>query len=292
MALRLPSPILRRLVNPERHVSDDALRAAVEGRTVLVTGASHGIGQATSARLARAGAEVLMVARSADTLDELASQLGPRAHAIPCDLADHAQVERLIGDLLARPAGVEIVVSNAGKSIRRSAADSVERYQDITRTTAVNYLAPVALLLALLPGMRERGRGHIVNVSTIGLLVPPAPRWSAYIASKAAFDVWLRSVAAETADDGVTASSIYMTLVLTRMSAPTNDFDRVPGLTPAQAADIVCHAIVKRPASVAPWWGSAAGAFSDLARGPSESLMRRYGRRIGARSPSTGAARA
>ncbi|HWF53223.1 MAG TPA: SDR family NAD(P)-dependent oxidoreductase [Solirubrobacteraceae bacterium] len=279
---RLPLPILRRLVNPERHVSDAALRAVVEGRTVLVTGASHGIGRATCERLAGAGAELLMVARSADTLAELAAALGPTARALPCDLADLEQVRRLVADI--GDAEVEFVVSNAGKSIRRSVADSADRFDDVSRTTAVNYLAPVALLLALLPAMRARGRGHIVNVSTIGLLLPPAPRWSAYISSKAAFDVWLRSAVAETADDGVTASSIYMTLVHTRMSAPTRDFDRVPGLTPAQAADIVCHAIVERPAVVAPWWGGAAGALSHLARGPSDSLMRRYGRRVGARS--------
>jgi NAD(P)-dependent dehydrogenase (short-subunit alcohol dehydrogenase family) len=285
---RLPLPILRRLVNPERHVSDAALRAVVEGRTVLVTGASHGIGRATCERLAGAGAELLMVARSADTLAELAAALGPTARALPCDLADLEQVRQLVADI--GDAEVEFVVSNAGKSIRRSVADSADRFDDVSRTTAVNYLAPVALLLALLPAMRARGRGHIVNVSTIGLLLPPAPRWSAYISSKAAFDVWLRSAVAETADDGVTASSIYMTLVHTRMSAPTRDFDLVPGLTAAQAADIVCHAIVERPAVVAPWWGGAAGALSDLARGPSDSLMRRYGRRVGARSRPGGVA--
>jgi NAD(P)-dependent dehydrogenase (short-subunit alcohol dehydrogenase family) len=117
-----------------------------------------------------------------------------------------------------------------------------------------------------------------VNVSTIGVLVPPAPRWAAYISSKSAFDVWLRSVAAETADDGVTATSIYMALVHTRMSAPTGDFDNVPGLSAAGAADVVCHAIVKRPASIAPWWATAASVFGDVARGPSEALTRRYGR--------------
>jgi NAD(P)-dependent dehydrogenase (short-subunit alcohol dehydrogenase family) len=280
-------PILRHLVNPERHVTDAALRAELEGRTVLVTGASHGIGRATCERLAAAGAEVMMVARSGEVLCELAATLGPNARPLPCDLADQAQVSGLLTELGARPP--EVVVSNAGKSIRRSIADSSDRLHDFTRTAAINYLAPVQLLLGLLPAMRERGRGHIVNVSTIGLLFPPAPRWSAYIASKAAFDVWLRSAAAETADDGVTASSIYMTLVHSRMSAPTSDFDRVPGLTPEQAADIVCHTIVHRPASVAPWWGSAAGALCDLARGPSESLARRYGRRIGARAPRQGA---
>jgi NAD(P)-dependent dehydrogenase (short-subunit alcohol dehydrogenase family) len=276
--------LLRRLVNPERRVSDEELRAVVERRVVLVTGASHGIGRAVSERLAAAGAEVLMVARSADVLEQLSSILGPRAQALACDLTEPEELGTLLARLQARERSVEFVVSNAGVSIRRTIADSYERMHDFRRTTAINYLAPVELLLGLLPEMRRRGFGHIVNVSTVGLLVPPAPRWSAYIASKAAFDVWLRSVAAETASDGVTASSIYMTLVHTRMSAPTRDFDRVPGLRPDQAADIVCHAIVHRPAAVAPWWGKVAGALSDLTRGPSEEFARRYGRRIDGRT--------
>lgn len=274
----------RRLVNPERHVSDAALHTALAGRTVLVTGASHGIGRATAQRLAAADAEVLMVARSGDVLNELANDLGPGAHAIACDLADASERDGLLVRLQERPRPVEFVVSNAGRSIRRSVADSHDRFHDIERAIAINYLAPVALLLGLLPGMRARGSGHIVNVSTIGVLLPPAPRWSAYLSSKAAFDSWLRSAATEIADDGVTVSSVYMTLVHTRMSAPTSDFDNVPGLTPVQAADVVCHSLVERPVSVAPWWGNVAGAVADLARGPSDAAMRRYGRRVGARA--------
>jgi NAD(P)-dependent dehydrogenase (short-subunit alcohol dehydrogenase family) len=119
-----------------------------------------------------------------------------------------------------------------------------------------------------------------VNVSTIGVLVPPAPRWAAYQASKAAFDVWLRSVTAETADDGVTSTSIYFALVHTRMSAPTKDFRHVPGLKPDGAADLVCHAIVKRPVAMTPWWATAASVLSDVARGPAEALTRQYGRSV------------
>src|SRR5581483_2694847 len=281
--MAVSAPVLRRLVNPERHVSDQALRAAVGGRAVLVTGASHGIGRATAERLARAGAEVLMVARSADVLEGLAAALGPNARAFPVDLTDPDGLSRLIATLNHGPHPIEFVVSNAGRSIRRLVADSYDRLHDITRTMAINYTAPVALLLGLLPGMRERGSGHIVNVSTIGVLLPPAPRWSAYVSSKAAFDVWLRGAATEFAVDGVTISSLYMALVHTRMSAPTRDFDRVPGLTPEQAADIVCHALTERPVTVAPWWGPVAGAAAQLARGPSDAAMRRYGRRIGAR---------
>ena len=98
---------------------------------------------------------------------------------------------------------VDVVVSNAGKSIRRSIELSYERFHDFQRTININYLGPVRLVLALLPSMRERGEGHIVNVSTMGVRIPPTPRWAAYLSSKAAFDVWLRCLAPEMRRDGV-----------------------------------------------------------------------------------------
>ncbi|MEA2348728.1 MAG: hypothetical protein QOG62_2515 [Thermoleophilaceae bacterium] len=273
--------LLNRLVNPSRGPDGAELRAAVAGKTVLVTGASHGIGREVASRLARAGGTVLVVARSGDELERLAEELGPDGvlvHPFPADLSDPEAVAELVPQLLAVTGGVDVLVNNAGKSIRRSVAETQDRFHDVTRTIGINYLGPVRLLLELLPSMRERGSGHIVNVSTIGVLVQPAPRWSAYQASKAAYDIWLRSATAETFADGVTSTSVYLGLVHTRMSAPTNDFDGVPGLTPQQAAAVICRAIVDRPPSIAPWWGRLAGAFNALARGPSEALMRRYGR--------------
>ncbi len=123
--------------------------------------------------------------------------------------------------MLAEHGQVDVLVSNAGKSIRRSIADSYQRFHDIERTNSVNYLGPAKLVLELLPSMRERGSGHIVNVSTAGVRTPPMARWSAYLASKSAFDMWLRCVSQEVRDDGVTTSTIYMGLVHTRMSSPT-----------------------------------------------------------------------
>ena len=260
------------------------LRAAVAGRTILVTGASHGIGRATAIRLARAGATVLLVARSADVLEQLAEQLradGGAAVALPADLSDaEVAVPALARRILDEHGTPDVVVSNAGKSIRRSVAQSTERFHDFTRTADLNYLGPVRLLLALLPAMRGRGSGHVVNVSTVGVLLPPTPRWSAYQASKAAFDVWLRALAAEAHDDGVTATSLYMALVHTRMSAPTNDFALVPGLSPDEAAGLVCHAIVDRPPAIAPWWATAAALIDTAARGTSDRLVRLYARRF------------
>jgi NAD(P)-dependent dehydrogenase (short-subunit alcohol dehydrogenase family) len=271
--------IASRVVNPGGRPNDATLRAAVAGKVVLVTGASHGIGRATGTALAGAGATVLLVARSADVLEQLAEELragGGRAHAYPADLTDLERIPELAERLLAGHGPPDVVVSNAGKSIRRSLDDSYERFHDFTRTIGINYLGPVRLLLALLPAMRARGSGHVVNVSTIGVVVPPAARWSAYTASKAAFDVWLRSMAAETHADGVTATSIYMALVHTRMSAPTDDFRFVPGLRPEEAAGLVARAIVERRSAITPWWATGSALLGLLARGPSEALVRRY----------------
>ncbi len=252
------------------------------GRTVLVTGASHGIGRAAALRLGASGATVLALARSGDLLTELAAEIeagGGRAHPLQADLTDLDAVPALAQRILAEHGALDVVVNNAGKSIRRSLALSYERFHDVTRTVGINYLGPVRLLLGLLPAMRERGQGQVVNVSTIGVLVPPAPRWAAYQASKAAFDVWLRSVASELAADGVATTSIYLALVHTRMSAPTDDFDWVPGLRPEQAADLICHAIVERPRAITPWWATAAGMLGSVTPWLNDAVMRRYYRR-------------
>ena len=290
-AARLVRRLASRAWNPRGAPSPERLRGAVAGRFVLVTGASHGIGRATAVALAGAGATVLLVARSGDVLEELAAQLNGgaaasggngaagghgRAFAYPADLTDLDAVDALAQRILAEHGPPDVVVSNAGKSIRRALDRSYDRFHDFTRTIDVNYLGPVRLLMGLLPAMRARGSGHVVNVSTIGVLVPPAARWSAYTASKAAFDAWVRSMAAETHADGVTATSLYMALVYTRMSAPTDDFRFVPGLSPQEAAGLVCRAIVDRPSAITPWWATASALFGLLARGPSEALVRRY----------------
>ncbi len=275
--------VASRVVNPGGRPSPEALRAAVAGKLVLVTGASHGIGRAAATQLAAAGATVLLLARSADLLEELAKELraaGAEAYSYPADLTDLDAIPALVERIVADHGVPDVVVNNAGKSIRRSIDRSYDRFHDFTRTIDLNYLGPVRLLLALLPAMRERGSGHVVNVSTVGVLLPPTPRWSAYQASKAAFDVWLRSAAAESHRDGVTATALYMALVHTRMSAPTDDFKLVPGMTPDEAAGLIARAIVDRPPSIAPWWASTA-ALIALARRPSEAIVRRYARMHG-----------
>lgn len=253
------------------------LAAAVAGKTVLVTGASYGIGEAAARRVAAAGATVLLLARSADRLDEVVAEItdnGGMAYAHPVDLTDLEAVQKVTAEVLSRYDHVDVVVNNAGKSIRRSIHLSYDRMHDFERTMAINYLGPVQLLLGLLPAMRERRRGHIVNVSTAAVRMPPMPRWGAYQASKTAFDVWLRSIAPEIHADGVTTTSIYMPLVRTRMSEPTPGFRRVPALRPDQAANLVAKAIVGRQPRITPWWLWPAELVSTAAPGPVGAVSR------------------
>jgi NAD(P)-dependent dehydrogenase (short-subunit alcohol dehydrogenase family) len=260
------------------------LTAAVRDKVILVTGSSYGIGEATARRLASSGATVLLVARTEDQLQVVADEIrsdGGSAYVYPADLADPAAVEELVRTVLAEHGRVDVLVSNAGKSIRRSVADTYQRFHDIERTNAINYLGPAKLVLELLPSMRERGSGHIVNVSTAGVRTPPMARWSAYLASKSAFDVWLRCVAQEVRGDGVTTSTVYMGLVHTRMSEPTPLLNKMPGLTPEQAADQVCTAVAERPHNITPPFVRPADAVGNLLRVPTDRLLEQYFRRTG-----------
>ena len=246
--MSLAAKAIDKLVNPSHVSHPDRLRDAVSGTTVLVTGASFGIGEATARKLAAAGATVLLAARSEDKLDELVRTInasGGHAVSYPTDLSDEAAATALANRIIDEHGPPDIVVSNAGKSIRRSLHHQYERPHDFHRTIGINYLGPIWLLLGLLPAMRERGTGHIVNVSSVGVRVPPGPRWGAYQASKGAFDMWLRSVAAELHADGIDVTSIYMALIHTRMTAPTESLRNAPGLTPDQAADIIAKAIIR-----------------------------------------------
>ncbi len=271
--------LLVALTNGRSRIPDDQLAAAVRGKVVLVTGSSYGIGESTARRLARAGATVLLVARTADQLTAVASQIhaeGGKAVAYPTNLADPAAVEALVRTILDEHGRVDVLVNNAGKSIRRSVADSYQRFHDIERTNAVNYLGPAKLVLELLPSMRSRRSGHIVNVSTAGVRTPPMARWSAYLASKSAFDVWLRCVAQEIRGDGVTTSTVYMGLVHTRMSEPTPLLNKMPGLSPEQAADQVCTAIAQRPNNITPPMVRPADVLGNLFRVPTDRLLEAY----------------
>ena len=282
------------LANPARVSDPDKLRSAVTGKTVLVTGASYGIGEATARRLAAAGATVLAVARSEERLGDLAASInaaGGRAAAYPTDLTDEAAVSALTKEITEQHGAVDIVVSNAGKSLRRSLHHQYDRPHDFQRTIDINYLGPIWLLLGLLPAMRESGRGHIVNVSSVGVRVVPGPQWGAYQASKGAFDRWLRSVAPELHADGVDVTTVYFALVRTRMIEPTPMLGRLPGLSADQAADAIAKAVIERPRSNEPPWVFPAELASVLLAGPAERAARLWYRRFFSDSGTRGGGR-
>jgi NAD(P)-dependent dehydrogenase (short-subunit alcohol dehydrogenase family) len=247
----------------------DALRGgsledAVRDRTVLITGASSGIGAVTAERIGEAGGEVVLVARGREKLEETASKVesaGGSAHVYPCDLTDLDAIGAMAEQVEADLGGVDVLVNNAGKSIRRSLTLSYDRMHDYQRTMQLNYFAPVRLMLSLLPGMRDRGFGTIVNVSTIGVLTR-VPRFGAYIASKAALDILCDAWQAETHSDDVRFCTVHMSLVRTPMIEATTIYQRFPVLTPEQAADVLCEAIIRRPRRVSPPFGQFA-AFAD-----------------------------
>lgn len=276
-----------RLANPPRVSDPDKLRGAVSGKTVLVTGASYGIGEATARKMAAAGATVLVVARSADRLDDLVAAInagGGHAVAYPTDLSDEAAVSVLTKQVTENHGPLDVVVSNAGKSLRRSLHHQYDRPHDFQRTIDINYLGPIWLLLGLLPAMRERGCGHVVNVSSVGVRVVPGPQWGAYQASKGAFDRWLRSVAPELHADGVDVTSVYFALVRTRMIAPTPLLGRLPGLSADEAADAIAKAVIERPRTSEPPWVLPAELASVLLAGPADRAARLWHRRFFAKS--------
>jgi NAD(P)-dependent dehydrogenase (short-subunit alcohol dehydrogenase family) len=230
-----------------------SLEKAVRGRVVMVTGASSGIGKAAAMKIADAGGIVLLVARTPEKLEATKEQIeagGGVAHIHRCDLADFDDIDRMAEEVLEQHGHVDVLVNNAGRSIRRSVALSYDRPHDFERTIQLNYLGAVRLILKLLPVMRERKAGQIVNVSSIGVQTN-TPRFSAYVASKAALDAFSRSIASEIIDDGVHITTIHMPLVRTPMIAPTKMYDRFPTITPEEAADMIAEAIVHRPKRIA-----------------------------------------
>src|ERR1700749_1678343 len=255
----------------------DSLHNAVKGKTIMITGASSGIGEAAALQIGAAGGKLLLVARTKEKLDAVAESVqdvGGTAFVHTCDLSDSDDVERMAQEVLDRHHQVDILVNNAGKSIRRSVDRSYDRFHDYQRTMALNYFAPVKLMLDLLPVRRERGSGHIINISTIGLQIN-TPRFAAYLASKAALDAFSRSIAPEVIGDGVHVTTVYMPLVRTPMIAPTKIYDRFPTLSPEQAASMITEAIRKRPKKVATTLGNLGELTYAIAPGAQDLVVNR-----------------
>ncbi|HEX9194998.1 MAG TPA: SDR family oxidoreductase [Azonexus sp.] len=242
----------------ERHLDPDlfidrTLRGKVEGKVVLVTGASSGIGKATAWKLAEAGAHVVTIARDKEQLDEVVAEFaaaGFKLYAYVGDLADMASAEAVTQQVLADHGKVDVLINNAGRSIRRAIENSYDRFHDFERTMQLNYFGCLKVTMTVLPKMSEQKHGHVINISSIGVLTN-APRFSAYVASKSALDAWTRCAASEFADRGIHFTTINMPLVKTPMIAPTKLYDSVPTLTPEEAADMVCDAIIHRQVRIA-----------------------------------------
>ncbi len=239
---------------------DRSLAGSVAGKRIMITGASAGIGEAAARQLAEAGGTILLVARSADTLNTLKEELeelGGTAFVHPCDLTDSDDIQRMIDEVIDQHGGVDILVNNAGRSIRRSIALSYDRFHDFERTMQLNYFGSLKLILGFLPGMRERKFGQIINISSIGCQTN-VPRFSAYVASKSALDAFSRCAATEIIDDNCHITTIYMQLVRTKMIAPTKMYDAFPAITPEEAGALIGHAIIHRPKRIATGLGNAA----------------------------------
>ncbi len=242
----------------ERHLDPDllidrTLKGRVRDKVVLITGGSSGIGLATARKVAAAGALTIICGREAAKLEAAQQALqggGNRALAYQVDLADAAQCDELVGKLVADHGGVDILVNNAGRSIRRAIESSFDRFHDFERTMQLNYFGALRLTLGLLPSMAKKRSGHVINISSIGVLTN-APRFSAYVASKAALDAWARCAASEYADVGIQFTTINMPLVRTPMIAPTTLYNSMPTLSPDEAAELVVEAIVYRPVRIA-----------------------------------------
>jgi NAD(P)-dependent dehydrogenase (short-subunit alcohol dehydrogenase family) len=264
----------------ERHLDPDlfvdhSLGGKVKGRVVVVTGGSSGIGKAVALKVAAAGAKLVICARGADELAETKKEIeaaGGICHTYQVDLSDMASCDAFVAHLIKDHGAVDILVNNAGRSIRRAISASYDRFHDFERTMQLNYFGALRLIMGFLPGMAERHRGHIVNISSIGVLTN-SPRFSAYVASKAALDAFSRCAQAEYSDNGVSFTTINMPLVKTPMIAPTKMYESVPTLTPEEAADIVIEAIVERPVRIATRLGTFAQVFYALAPRVYEIVM-------------------
>jgi len=271
--------------NPLRRLSDNLLlasmrppltehlqnsRSAIDlrGKRILLTGASSGIGEAAAEKFARRGATVVAVARRQDLLDAVVERItaaGGDAKARACDLSDLDALDELVAEVEQDLGGIDILINNAGKSIRRPLAESLDRWHDVERTMTLNYMSPLRLIRGLAPGMIERGDGHIINVATWGVFSEASPLFGVYNASKAALSAVSRVVETEWAGKGVHSTTLYYPLVKTPMIAPTRAFDGLPGLSADEAADWMIDAARNRPVRIAPRMAVTARAVDSLA---------------------------
>lgn len=257
-----------RLLFPNARISKERLEKAIHGKTIIITGASYGIGEELAMLFSGYNVHLILIARTEEKLQALANSIkanGSHCTIIAADLYQESEVDRVIEKLKCLPGGIDIFVSNAGKSITRPLTASLDRYHDFTRTNSLNYLAPVKLLLAATP-LLKANKGQIVNVSAMNVLLLPAPEWAAYQASKTAFDQWFRSNLAEWRVMGIQAKTIYLPLVRTRMIAPNENYKNYPAMPPQQAAIRIARLLCSSSTCSKPWWAIFPQTGSFLGR--------------------------
>ena len=264
----------------ERHLDPDlfidrSLKGKVRNKVVVITGGSSGIGLSTAQRVAEAGATTIIVARGEEELfkarDEM-KKAGGKVFAYTADLADMADCDRLVKTVLDEHGHVDVLINNAGRSIRRSIELSYDRFHDFERTMQLNYFGSLRLIMGFLPKMTERRKGHIINISSIGVLAN-SPRFSAYVASKAALDAFSRCAQGELSGKGISFTTVNMPLVKTPMIAPTKMYDSVPTLSPEEAADLLVKAIIEKPSRIATRLGIFAALVNAVAPKAYEVVM-------------------
>jgi thioester reductase-like protein/short-subunit dehydrogenase len=261
-------------LDPDRARRDDP-QGPLQGRHVIITGASSGIGRASAIAIAERGATVFALARNGAALDQLVAEIranGGVAHAFTCDVTDSASVEHTVKDILGRFEHVDYLVNNAGRSIRRSVVNSTDRLHDYERVMAVNYFGAVRMVLALLPHWRERRFGHVVNVSSAGVQARN-PKYSSYLPTKAALDAFSDVVGSEVLSDHITFTNIHMPLVRTPMIVPSHRLNPVPAISPERAAAMVVRGLVEKPARIDTPLGTLAEAGNYFAPRTSRRIL-------------------
>lgn len=261
--------LLEKFLFVPTYLNNEKLRKELQGKTILITGASSGIGEQIAYLLAELDVKLILVARREERLLIIKEEIEKKAAKVSvfrADLRNETEMGELLRFLHQLPDGLDVLISNAGKSIRRPMKDSLDRYHDFTRTMSINYFAPVQLLLSVIP-LLKKNQGHIINISTINALLLPFPYWAAYQASKSAFDTWFRSATPELNSIGVATTSIYLPLVRTPMILPTKSYEKMPAMSPIHVAVIVCKSILTKRRNYMPWWLIFGQLSSILFRG-------------------------
>ena len=277
--------IVEKFLFPPMPYNEQELARELERKTVLITGASSGIGKQLAYLFAGTQSHLILVARREELLLEIKNEIeisGTQVSIYPADLRNRDEMAGLLEFIHQIPGGLDIAVSNAGISINRSIEASLDRFHDFTRTIAINYFAPVELILSIIP-LLKKNKGHIINVSTINALLIPIPFWAAYQASKSAFDVWFRSAAPELNAMGIMTTSIYLPLVRTPMILPTPAYSNAPAMEPEHAAKIIARSIYRKKKKHIPWWMVFGQLGSVLFRGIWEGLLPGWLRKRGER---------